>query len=178
MFCLVFLGFALQNLIYITIFSEKFPHQCKEQTNSKVPLTFPHCTGPHLEYGSHVYVKNKLGSQIYSLVYNVNASFIRLENLIYQNNPFIICTIDQSSIQHLTLNRLNITKPIFLNMYHFSSTLVLLKCHDPFLEYATFESCLSCSSLIWAQNFSIIQCIVNFNTIPYSSKLSLRITSL
>ena len=157
---------------------KNFHIDTRNKLTAKCLQTFSHCTGPHLEYGSHVYVKNKLGSQIYSLVYKVNASFIRLENLIYQNNPFIICTIDQSSIQHLTLNRLNITKPIFLNMYHFSSTLVLLKCHDPFLEYATFESCLSCSSLIWAQNFSIIQCIVNFNTIPYSSKLSLRITSL
>ena len=157
---------------------KNFHINARNKLTAKCLLTFSHCTGPHLEYGSHVYVKNKLGSQIYSLVYNVNASFIRLENLIYQNNPFIICTIDQSSIQHLTLNRLNITKPIFLNMYHFLSTLVLLKYHDPFLEYATFESCLSCSSLIWAQNFSIIQCIVNFNTIPYSSKLSLRITSL
>ena len=157
---------------------KNFHIDTRNKLTAKCLQTFSHCTGPHLEYGSHVYVKNKLGSQIYSLVYKVNASFIRLENLIYQNNPFIICTIDQSSIQHLTLNRLNITKPIFLNMYHFSSTLVLLKCHDPFLEYATFESCLSCSSLIWAQNFSIIQCIVNFNTITYSSKLSLRITSL
>ena len=157
---------------------KNFHIDTRNKLTAKCLQTFSHCTGPHLEYGSHVYVKNKLGSQIYSLVYKVNASFIRLENLIYQNNPFIICTIDQSSIQHLTLNRLNSTKPIFLNMYHFSSTLVLLKCHDPFLEYATFESCLSCSSLIWAQNFSIIQCIVNFNTIPYSSKLSLRITSL
>ena len=157
---------------------KNFHIDTRNKLTAKCLQTFSHCTGPHLEYGSHVYVKNKLGSQIYSLVYKVNASFIRLENLIYQNNPFIICTIDQSSIQHLTLNRLNITKPIFLNVYHFWSTLVLLKYHDLFLEYAIFESCLSCSSLIWAQNFSIIQCIVNFNTIPYSSKLSLRITSL
>ena len=86
----------------------------------------------------------------------------------------------QSSIQHTTLNQLNITKQIFLNIYHFPSTLVLLKYQDPFIE-SIFEWYLSCSFLVWAQNFSNvsnIQWIVNFNTIPYSSKACLRITSL
>ena len=41
-------------------------------------------------------------------------------------------------------------------IYHFPSTLVLLKYQDPFIEYAIFESCLSCSFLVWAQNFSTI----------------------
>ena len=49
----------------------------------------------------------------------------------YQNNPFITCTIVQSSIQHSTLNQLNITKQIFLNIYHFPSTLILSKYQDP-----------------------------------------------
>ena len=44
-------------------------------------------------------VKNKLGSKIYSLVYKLNVCFIRLENLFYQNNPFIRYT-RQSSIEH------------------------------------------------------------------------------
>ena len=40
----------MKNWIYITIFSEKFPNQCKEQTNNKASLTFFHYTRPHLEY--------------------------------------------------------------------------------------------------------------------------------
>ena len=39
------------NWIYITIFSETFQYQCKEQTNKKLPLTFSHYTRPHLKYG-------------------------------------------------------------------------------------------------------------------------------
>ena len=73
---------------------------------------------------------------------------MRLENLVYQNNPFIINTIGQSSIQHTTLNRLNITNQIFLNIYHFPSTLILLKYQDPFIEYPIFEFCLSYSFLV------------------------------
>ena len=76
----------MKNLIYITIFSEKFPNQCKEQSNSKVCSNFSHYTRPHLEYGGQVYVENKLGSQIYLLVYKFNVCFIRLQNLVYQNN--------------------------------------------------------------------------------------------
>ena len=94
---------------------------------------------------------------------------LRLENLVNQNNPFIIYPIGQSSIQHATLHQLNITKQIFLNIYHFPSTLVLLKYQDPFIEYAIFESCLCCSFLVWSQNFRTIQLIVNLDTIPYSS---------
>ena len=123
-------------------------------------------------------MKNKLGSQIYSLVHKFNVCFIRLENLFYWNNPFIIYTIGQSLIQHTTVNQLNITKQISLNIYHFPSTLVLLKYQDTFIEYAIFESCLSCSFLVWAQNFTTIHWIVNFNIIAYSSKVCPRITSL
>ena len=67
----------------------------------------------------------KLGSQIYSIVYKY-VCFIRLENLVYQNNPIIIIhsdTIAQLLIQHTTLNQLSITKQIFLNIYHFLSTI-------------------------------------------------------
>ena len=101
---------------------------------AKCILTFSHYARPHLKYGTYVYVKNKLGSQICSLVYKFIVWFIRLENLVYQNNPFICCRA--TSIQHATLNQVNITKRIFLNMYHFPSTLVLLKYQDPFIEYA------------------------------------------
>ena len=70
-------------------------------------------------------------------------SFIKMSE-----NHFIIYTIGQSSIQHTILNQLNITKQIFLNIDHFSSTLVLLKYQDPFIECPNFESCfflqLSC----------------------------------
>ena len=137
--------------------------------NKLTVLTFSHYTRPHLEYGGYVYVKNKLGSQIYSLVYKFNVSFIRLENLVYQNNLFIRYTIGQWTIQHRTPNQLNIGKQRFLNIYYFPLTLVLLKYQDPFIEYAIFASCLSCSFLVWAQNFSTIQWIVKFNTIRYSS---------
>ena len=68
---------------------------------------------------------------------------MRLENLVYQNNPFIVYTIGQSSIQHATLNQLNITKQTSLNIYHFPSKLVLLKYQDSYKEYAIFESYLS-----------------------------------
>ena len=54
--------------------------------------------------------------------------------MVYQNNPCITCTIGQSSIQHTTLNQLNITKQIFPNKYHFPSTSVLLKYQDSFME--------------------------------------------
>ena len=89
----------------------------------------------------------------------------------------MIYTIVQSPIQQLTPNSMNITNQIFLNIYHFPLTLVLLKYQDQFtVRY--FESSLSCSFLVWPQNFSTIQWIVNFNTIPYLSKFCLRITSL
>ena len=103
---------------------------------------------------------------------------MRLEDQIYQNNPSITYAMGQTSIQRITLNQLNITKQIFLNIYQFPSTLVLLKYQDSFIEYAIFESCLSYSFLVWAQNFSTVQWIVNFNTIPYSNKVSCRIASM
>ena len=40
----------------------------------------------------------------------------------------------QSSIQHTTLNKLNITKQTFLNIHHFPSTLVLPKYQNPFRD--------------------------------------------
>ena len=80
-----------------------------------------------------MYIKNKLGCQIYSLVYKFNVCFIRLENLVYQSNPFIIYTIGQSSIQGPTQSQLNITKQVFLNVYYFPLTLVLLKYQDPYI---------------------------------------------
>ena len=142
--------------ICITIFREKFTNQCMEQTNCKV--SSKHYTRPYREYSGYVNVKNKWRSQIfYSLVYKFNVCFIRLENLVYQNKLFIIHTIGQPSVQHTTFSQLNITKQIFLNIYHFPSTLVLLKHQDPFIEDAIFESCLSCSFLVWAQNFRTIQ---------------------
>ena len=75
----------------------------------KCLLPFSHYARSHSDYGRWVYVKNKVGSHIYSLVYKFNVRFIRLENLVYQNNPCIIYTIGQSSIQHTTINQLNIT---------------------------------------------------------------------
>ena len=62
--------------------------------------------------------------------------------------------MEQSSIQHTTINQLNITKQIFLNIYHFPSTLVLMKYQDPFIEYAIFESCLSYSFLLFNALFN------------------------
>ena len=53
----------------------------------------------------------------------------------------------QLSIQHTTLNELNITKQIYLNINYFPSTLVLLKYQDPFME-SIFEFCLSCTFLV------------------------------
>ena len=60
----------------------------RDKVISKCSLTFSHYTRPHLEYyDGYVYVKNKLDSQIYSLFYKFNVCFIKLENLVYQNNP-------------------------------------------------------------------------------------------
>ena len=94
-------------------------------------------------------VVKSLGSQIYSLDYKYNVCFIKLENLVYQSNPFIIYAIGQSSMQHATLNQLNIPKQIFLNIYLFPSTLVLSKYQDPFIWNMLFlnpvylaDSCL------------------------------------
>ena len=55
------------------------------------------------------------------------------------------------------------------------NVLVLLKHQDPFIEYAIFESCVSCCFLVWAQNFSTIPRIVNF---PIQAMIHLRIKSL
>ena len=50
------------------MFSEEFFNQCKEETARSL-LTLSHYRRPDLEHGGYVYVKNKLGSQIYSTVY-------------------------------------------------------------------------------------------------------------
>ena len=85
----------------------KFPNQCKEQTNSKVPSNIL----PLYKALSWIWwlnVKNKLGSQICLSVYNF--MFVL---------QFNVCL-------HTTLNQLNITKQIFLNIYHFPWTLIHL----------------------------------------------------
>ena len=48
-------------------------------------------------------------------------------------------------MQHITINQLNITEQILLNIYHFPSTLVLLKYQDPFIEYAILNLLLQLS---------------------------------
>ena len=45
----------------------------------------------------------------------------------------MIYTIGQSSIQGPTQSQLNITKQVFLNVYYFPLTLVLLKYQDPYI---------------------------------------------
>ena len=67
----------------------------------------------------------------------------------------------------LLISPLNSIEPI-LSSSKEENVLVLLKYQDPFIEYAIFESCLSCS-FVWAQNFSTIQWIVNFHTSPSSN---------
>ena len=85
----------------------KFPNQCKEQNNSKVPSNIL----PLYKALSWIWwlnVKNKLGSQICLSVYNFMFAL--------QFNVYL----------HTTLNQLNITKQIFLNIYHFPWTLIHL----------------------------------------------------
>ena len=53
-------------------------------------LTFSYYTKPHLEYDCSVYVRNKLGCQIYFLVYRFNIIFLRLENLVQQNSILVM----------------------------------------------------------------------------------------
>ena len=77
----------------------------------------------------------------------------------------------------LMISPLNWMEPIPFSSKE-ENALVRLKYQDPFIEYASFESCLSYGLLAWDKNFSTIQCIVNFNTRPCSSNDSLRITSL
>ena len=105
----------MKNWIYITIFGEKVLNQCKEQTKSKVTSGLPLYKASSWLSRLSLCKKSKVGSQIYSLVYKFNVCFIRLENLVYQNNSFIIY-IRQSSIQHATVNQLNIRRLIFLNI--------------------------------------------------------------
>ena len=86
----------MKNRIYITTFSEKFPNQWKKQTNSKVAFNIL----PLYNASSWIWwlaksAQNKLVSQTYLLqiYYKFNVCFIRSENLVYQNNPFIIYTV-------------------------------------------------------------------------------------
>ena len=83
-------------------FMGNFQTNARNQLTGKCPLTFSHYTRAYLEYGGYVYVKNKLIFQIYSLVYKFNVFFIRLENLVYQNNPEYILSKGnhQYNIQH------------------------------------------------------------------------------
>ena len=154
----------MKNWIYITIFSEKFPNQYKKQTNSKVPSNIL----PLYKASSLLWwlsVKNKECSQTY-LVYKFNICFIRLENVVSQKNPFIIHTTGQLSIQCTTLNQLNVTKQIFLNIYHFPSTLALLKYQDPFIEYAIFESCLLQPSCLSSEfQYYLIDCEFQYHSL-------------
>ena len=78
--------FYLNEKSFITIFSEKFPNQCKGQT-SNVPSNILSYKRPHLECGTYVYVKNKVDSQIYWLIYNFNVylMFTRIFVNIYSN---------------------------------------------------------------------------------------------
>ena len=59
---------------------------------------------------------------------------------------------------------LNLIEPI-LSSSKEENLLALLKYQDQFIEYAIFESYLSCGFLVWAQNFSTIKWIVNL-TVP------------
>ena len=117
----------MKNWIYITTFSEKFPNQCKEQAKSKVSanilLSYKASTWTWWLSLREKWIRlSNLCDSLQVYVY-----FIRLENLVYQNNPFLIYsnTIGQSSIQPTTLIQLNITKKIFLNIFHFPSTITL-----------------------------------------------------
>ena len=79
-----------KNWTYLTIFNEKFPNHCKEEINSTVSSNIL----PLYKASSWIWqlslCENNLESQIYLLVYKLNVCFIRLENLVYWNNLFII----------------------------------------------------------------------------------------
>ena len=72
----------------------------------------------------------------------------------------------------LMISLLNWIEPI-LSSWKEKNVLVLLKYQDPFIKYVIFESYSSCFIIIGAQNFSTIQWIVDFHTIPcWSNGLS------
>ena len=79
-----------KNWTYLTIFNEKFPNHCKEEINSTVSSNIL----PLYKASSWIWqlslCENNFESQIYLLVYKLNVYFIRLENLVYWNNLFII----------------------------------------------------------------------------------------
>ena len=62
----------MKNWIYITIFSEKFPNQCKEQTNSKVLSNILPLYKAWSGTWQLSQYKNNLGSKLlFSLVYSL-----------------------------------------------------------------------------------------------------------
>ena len=61
----------MKNSIYITIFIEKFPNQCKEKTNNKVPSNILILYKASSRIWQLSISKNKLGSQII-LLFNFN----------------------------------------------------------------------------------------------------------
>ena len=91
-----------KNKFIFYIFNEKFPNQCKEQTNRKVPFS---TILPLHKASFWIWWLCLCEKQISRLsnLYNSLQSYVcftRLENLVYQNNPFIIIynsTIGQSS---------------------------------------------------------------------------------
>ena len=72
-------------------------------------------------------------------------------------------------MQHTAFNQLNITKQIFLNTYHFPSTLVLLKYQDPFIMVVFNPAYLAAF---------LFELRISAFIIPYSSKVYLNIFSL
>ena len=55
----------------------------------------------------------------------------------------------------LMISTLNLLEPT-LSSSKEENVIVLLKYQDLIIEYTIFESCLSCSFLVWAQDFSTI----------------------
>ena len=69
---------------------EKFPNQCKEQTNSNVSSNiFLLCKASSWIWWLSLYEKYIRLSNVYNSL-QIYVCFLRLENLVYQNNLFII----------------------------------------------------------------------------------------
>ena len=72
----------IRNWISIIIFSRKFPNQCNKLMS--------HYITPHRHYDDVVYVKKRNEAlKLYNGLQNCFC-FLKLENLVYQYNPFII----------------------------------------------------------------------------------------
>ena len=104
-------------------------------------------------------------------VRSLNISKISLK-VIWKYNCDQRCWLSQLSVKYLKTytnlvgNIMLMTSPLnwiepILSSSKEENLLALLKYQDQFIEYAIFESYLSCGFLIWAQNFSTIQWIVN-----------------